>query len=449
MLSGRYIKEIFKLAWPIWITQAIQTLMVTIDLLMSAQVSENDMAAVGTALSIWHLVYFFSLGVIMVLSPILSRHYGRSDYPALAKDLMQGVWLALFICLISTAALLFSTGFLEYLGLDAPLVRIGSEYLQYLAYGIPFICLMAVLRFLNEAVGQTKPLMIISSTGMAINVALNYLFIYGSPITPALGGAGCGVATSLVNLYILIAMWFYSNRAAYTKPIIDQLSFAWPNFSTLLHQLKLGLPIGLTILMEIALFAAVALAIATYGTAAAAAHQIALNVTTNFYMIPLSIGMATTVLVGQRIGQQKFKEAKKVSQSAITMSLIFAAFSCTTIYFTRPYFIPLFTDQAEIIVLAGTLLMWAAVFQFPDALQTVFASALRAYADTRFPMLMVLIAYWCVGFPFGYFVAQNGIGDYQPGVAAYWQGLLISLSAAAILLYIRLRIFYKKSSDLL
>ncbi|MER2492887.1 MATE family efflux transporter [Catenovulum sediminis] len=439
-----YISSIFKLAWPIWITQAIQTAMVTIDLLMSAQVSEADMAAVGTALSIWHPIYFFSMGVIMVLSPLLSKSYGESNLTKLTYQLAQGIWLAGIVCIFSLGVLTLSAPILSYLKLATPLIVIGQEYLLYLAVGLPFICLTAVLRYLNEAVGQTKPLMLISLCGVLINIPLNYLFIYGSSITPAFGGAGCGIATSIVNILILIALWQYSRKGEYTQKILALFRFSPLEIREVILQLKIGVPIGLTIFMEIALFAAIALAIATHGTSAAAAHQIALNVTTNFYMIPLSIGMATTVLIGQNVGRNKPLDAKTVAYSAISMAFIFATCSCALIYLSRPWLIPYFSDDPQVFAIASLLLFWAAVFQYPDALQTVISSSLRGYADTQKPMYFVLFAYWCVGFPYGYIVGETDWLVAPQGVSAYWQGLLISLSSAAVLLTVRLFYFWNK-----
>ncbi|MCU4676822.1 MATE family efflux transporter [Catenovulum sp. 2E275] len=441
----QFIRPIFKLAWPIFVTQSIQTIMVTIDLLMSAQVSDADMAAVGTSLSIWHPAYFFCMGVIMVLAPVLSHAYGESNFKKLANYFNQGIWLAIITCIFTLIILSFSDHFLAWLNLEPKLQSIGSEYLYYLSFGLPFVCLIACFRYLNEAVGETKPLMLFSLIAMLLNIPLNWLFIYGfGDIIPAFGGAGCGIATSISTALLFVGFATITWLRPITKQALKEFNFSWPQLTDLAYLIKLGVPIGFTIFMELALFGAVALAIATHGTYPAAAHQIALNVTTNFYMVPLSLGMATTVLIGQKLGQKQFAQAKQVAQSGILMCVGFAVLSCITIMLSRSWLIPLFSDSQAIFVIAMSLLFWAAIFQMSDGIQTIVAASLRGYADTQKPMLLVLLSYWLIGFPTGYLLAETNYLVPAMGVSAYWIGLLISLSMSAILLSLRLAYFWRK-----
>ncbi len=417
--------------------------MVTIDLLMSAQVSEADMAAVGTSLSIWHPAYFFCMGVIMVLAPVLSHAYGESDYHKLAKYFNQGLWLAIITCIFTLIVLSFSDQFLVWLDLDQKLQSIGKEYLFYLSFGLPFVCIIACFRYLNEAVGETKPLMVLSLFAMLLNIPLNWLFIYGAGPVPAFGGAGCGIATSISTAILMLGLIILTRFKSATKNALQQFKLSLPHPADLYYLIKLGIPIGFTIFMELALFGAVALAIATHGTFPAAAHQIALNVTTNFYMVPLSLGMATTVLIGQKLGQKDPDSAKKVAQSGILLCVLFAVFSCITILILRSWFIPFFSDSAQVFLIAMSLLFWAAIFQLSDGIQTIVAASLRGYADTQKPMLLVLLSYWFIGFPMGYLLAETNWLIEALGVSAYWIGLLISLSMSAVLLSMRLIYFWR------
>ncbi|EWH12297.1 multi anti extrusion protein MatE [Catenovulum agarivorans DS-2] len=432
-------RRLIKLAWPIWITQAIQTLMVTIDLVMSAQVSDADMAAVGTALSIWHPVFFFALGCMMVLAPLLSRSYGSSNNKAFQHDLNQSLWFALLVAIIFTVCLFAAMPLLSLLSLDKPLVEIGQQYLTYLALGIPFICFIGAFRYLNESLGQTKPLMYISIFGLLCNIPLNYLFIYGSAITPKMGGAGCGIATTIVNIIVLVSLYIFSKYSRHTQQFAKNLRFEKIEIATQLKLIRLGCPIGLTLFLEIALFAAVALAIATHGTNAAAAHQIALNVVTNFYMIPLSIGMAATVLIGQSIGKNDQYSAKSWVKYTLIVSIAFSVLSTTTIILFRSVFASMFEPSQQVFQLAIALLVWAGIFQLPDVIQTSFSSCLRGYADTQVPFVLVLVSYWLLGFPLGMILSETNWIIPQQGPEGYWQGLLIGLSCTSILLYLRLK----------
>lgn len=437
-MQNPYIR-LLKLAWPIWITQAIQTLMVTIDLIMSAQVSDADMAAVGTALAIWHPVSFFATGCMMVLAPLLSRSFGSGNTSEFQHDLNQSLWFSILVSALFAIALFVSMPLLALLELDMPLIEIGQDYLTYLGLGIPFICFIGVFRYLNESLGQTKPLMYVSIIGLLCNIPLNYLFIYGSAITPQMGGAGCGIATSLVNIFILLALFVYSKTSSYTRALVNNLRFEKIEIPTQLKLIKLGCPIGLTLFLEIALFAAVALAIATHGTQAAAAHQIALNVVTNFYMIPLSIGMAATVLIGQSIGQNNLVAAKAWVKCTLIISIAFAAISTSTIILSRDILASIFQPSAQVFQLATALLIWAGIFQLPDVIQTTFASCLRGYADTQVPFVLVLISYWLIGFPLGLILSETDWIIASQGPEGYWQGLLIGLSCTSLLLFFRLK----------
>ena len=326
------------------------------------------------------------------------------------------------------------------MGMEERLANISSQYLQAMAFGVVAYLMMINFRGLNDGLAKTKPAMIIGFIGLLLNIPLNYIFIYGKFGVPAYGAVGCGIATAIVNWLMMIMILIYCYRAKNQRDLkLFPKLFEKPHLPTLRKLLGLGVPIALTLCAEVTLFTIVSLLIAPLGANIVASHQIALQTSSFIFMLPLSISMATTILVGQRLGEQNVEGAKQVCFTALFLGLIVASITAVLTLLFRTQIAYIFVSDQEVIAMASFLLLFAAAYQIPDSIQVIAGGALRAYKDTKAILVISLFCYWIIGMPIGYI---SGLTDWiTPPLAAegFWIGFVLCLLCASIFLLLRLR----------
>jgi len=440
-----HTRSLVKLAYPILIAQLIQNLMGFVDIVMAGRVSAIDMAAVAVANSIWLPLILTVYGLIMALAVIVSQLAGAKNYAAISEQTYQSAWIALTLG-ISLIGLYYLLAPLiaPAIELEGNLKPLIFDYLQYIVWGAPGFCLYLVLRNYSEGLSYTKPTMIISIIGLLVNIPANYIFIYGEFGAPALGGAGCGVATALVYWAMFIGMLVYALTSKVLKqaPLFNK--FYWPNWFEIKNILALGIPIALSLLFEVSLFAVVAIILVPFGAETVASHQIALNFSGLIFMIPLSLAMATTIKVGNAIGNNNHQEAKDYTIHAISLGLLLAIFTAIITVLFRVPIVSIYTMELPVIELAANILLLATLYQFSDTVQVVSAGALRGYKDTKSILYITFISYWLIGLTVGLVL---GVTDWvvpKMGPYGFWIGFITGLSTAAVLLAWRLKVIQKR-----
>ncbi|MFT4938299.1 MAG: MATE family multidrug resistance protein [Paraglaciecola sp.] len=448
MAFKKELKTIAHLAWPLLIAQVTQTLMGVSDTIMAGRYSATDMAAVAIGFGFALPILVFVQGITLALPAIISRFNGAKQFDKVANATQQMVWLTLvFSCLATLLAFVFEPLF-NLVDMEENLRQITIEYIQYVLYSMPAFGLYQVLRNYCEGLLLTKPSMIIMVVGLLINIPANYVFIYGEFGIPAFGGAGCGIATALVFVAMFIATLLYTIYAKKLTKFQLYTRFYKPNANDIKDCLKLGLPIAMTILFEVSLFALVAILLAPFGATMVAAHQVALNFSALMFMLPLSIGMATSIRIGHLLGEARPQQAKLACYCAFTMGLVIACLTASLTIFGREYIARLYTIDIAVIELASSLLLLAAMFQFSDAIQVVSATALRGYKDTAAMFYLSFISYWVVGMTMG---CVLGLTDWivpKMAAAGFWIGFICGLTCAAVLLGWRLKYIQHKQIEL-
>ncbi|MCI2284028.1 MATE family efflux transporter [Colwellia sp. MSW7] len=440
-----HTKSLVKLAYPILIAQLIQNLMGFVDIVMGGRVSAIDMAAVAVANSIWLPLILTIYGLIMALSVIVSQFDGAKNYIAISKHTYQTAWIALILglSLIGLYYLLVPI-IAPSLELEGNLKPLLLDYLRYIIWGAPGYCLYLVLRNYAEGLSYTKPTMIISIVGLIINIPANYIFIYGEFGAPALGGAGCGIATAIVYWVMFVGMLIYAFNSKRLKeaPLFEK--FYWPNFIEIKGILTLGIPIALSLLFEVSLFAVVAIILVPFGAETVASHQIALNFSGLIFMIPLSLAMATTIKVGNAIGHNDHQKAKDYTAHAITLGLFLAVFTAIITVVFRVPIVSIYTAELPVIELAANIMLLATLYQFSDTVQVVSAGALRGYKDTKSILYITFFSYWLVGLTVGVILGITDLVVPKMGAYGLWIGVISGLTTAAILLAWRLRVVQRR-----
>ncbi|AMM97577.1 MATE family efflux transporter [Bacillus pumilus] len=426
---------------PILITQAGLSLITFLDTVMSGKVSAEDLAGVAIGSSIWTPVYTGLAGILMAVTPIVAQLMGAGHKKDVPKAVFQAIYLSflLSICVIAIGTISIPY-VLGGLGLEQSVEDIAQHFLRFLAFGIIPLFGYSVLRSFIDALGKTRVTMFITLTALPINFVLNYVFIFGNFGFPKLGGAGAGLASAMTYWAIFImsicivikAEPFASFRLFQKLPRL--------NISRMGQILKIGLPIGFAIFFETSIFAAVTLLMGHFDTVTIASHQAAMNFASILYILPLSISMALTIVVGFEAGAKRYKDAQSYSYIGIGTAILFSLFTAALILLFRPEIAGLYTTESAVLQMTQHFLIYAIFFQLSDAIAAPIQGALRGYKDVNYTLIAAFVSYWVIGLPSGYL-----IGTYTSfGAFGYWIGLIAGLAAGAIVLFIRLRLMEKR-----
>ena len=434
----REVHSLLALALPIMIGQLATTAMGFVDAVMAGRVSARDLAAVALGNSIWIPVYLLMTGTLLATTPKVAQRFGAGSHAEIGPLVRQALWLALVVGGTASLLLISAEPILHAMNVDPELIAPCMGYLHGIAAGMPAVALYYVLRCFSDGLGRTRPSMLLGLGGLALNIPLNYVFIYGHFGVPAMGGVGCGWATGIVMWAMMLGFvgWTRWAPAYHASELFKR--FDWPKWSVIKRILSIGLPIGIAVFAESSIFAVIALLIGSLGATVVAGHQIALNFSSLVFMIPYSLSMAVTVRVGQALGRGEPREARFAAGVGMGTALAYACLSCSLMFFFGAATAEIYTADPQVVQVAAMLIVFAALFQFSDAIQVTAAGALRGYQDTRVTMVLTLFAYWGLGLPVGYLLGLTDWLGQPSGPSGLWQGLIVGLSCAAAMLVVRL-----------
>ncbi len=430
------------IAAPLVVAQLLQVGMGFIDTVMAGRISAPVLAAVGLGSSLWGLMLLACIGATMAISPLVAQLNGAGDTSAIANEFQQGVWVALLVGVAAVPATYGLAASLSLLDVDPEVAPHAAEYLRVSAWGMPGLCLYLAPRYLNEGLSNTTPVMLVQLLLLPLNVLGNYLFMFGGFGFPPMGAAGAALSTA-IGLWLGAGMMLlYLVFGRRFKPLGLFVSFSGPRWSEISRILRLGLPIAVSIIMEVGMFSAVAVVMATLGKIEMAAHQIALNYASMMFMLPLGIAQATTIRVGHAAGAGDHDLIVIRGRLGILLAGMVMAMSAALLLLFPQLIVALYTDNPQVAAMAMTLLFAAALFQFSDGLQVSASGALRGIKDTTVPMLITLFSYWLVGFPVAWLVGiELGVGP-----QGLWGGLAAGLTTAAVLLNLRFYLLCRNST---
>ena len=427
-------KALVSLALPLVIGQVAQTGIGVVDTMIAGSYSKQDLAGVALGTAVWLPVFLFFSGVLLALTPLIAQAIGRQDQSAIRHGLMQGIWLSLFLSAMAISLIIFISNQLYWLHVEHSVEQTARYYLWTLAAGVLPALLYQTIRFFHEGHGFTAITMRLSIFGFLANIPLNYIFVYGWGPIPEMGGAGCGIATSLVYLLMMFgAWWFYFKQPGY-QAYRDHWQWFGPQRQSQHQLLKVGTPIAAAILFEVGLFTFIAFLITPLGTDVLAAHQIAISYTSFIFMLPLSLAMALTIRVGQLHGAQELHQLHQTLKSAYLLAIAIGLTVTLLTFFFADWVVNAYTQDPSVKNIAITLLWLAALYQLSDAVQVISAGALRGIQDTAAVMWITFIAYWAIGLPTGYWLCYGGLSTDQPwwGVNGFWFSFVVGLTVAAL-----------------
>lgn len=443
-------RQLLALAIPVILAQVAQTAMGFVDTIMAGSVSATDMAAVAVGTSIWLPAILFGHGLILALTPVVAQLNGSGRRERIAAQVRQAYWLAAMVSVL-IMIVLWNAGYMIHAmhDIDPALADKAVGYLRALLWGAPGYLFFQVTRNQCEGLSKTKPGMVMGFIGLLVNIPVNYVFIYGHLGMPALGGVGCGVATASVYWVMFIVMRLWVRRARSMRDITLPDYFSTPDWTVLKRLIRLGLPVALALFFEVTLFAVVALLVSPLGIVNVAGHQIALNFSSLMFVLPLSLGVATTIRVGFRLGQGSVEAAKVAAWTGQGVGIMMAAITALFTVTFREQIALLYNDNPQVVMLASQLMMLAAIYQFSDSIQVIGSGILRGYKDTRSIFFITLVAYWVIGLPSGYLLALTDWIVAPMGPAGFWCGFILGLTSAAIMMLWRIRRLQKLPPELI
>ncbi|MCE0490773.1 MATE family efflux transporter [Pantoea sp. Mb-10] len=440
-------RQLLALAIPVILAQVAQTAMGFVDTVMAGAVSATDMAAVAVGTSIWLPAILFGHGLLLALTPTVAQLNGSGRRERIAEQVRQGYWLAFAVALLIMVVLWNAGYFIHRMhDIDPQLAEKAEGYLHALLWGAPGYLFFQVARNQCDGLSKTKPAMLLGFLGLLLNIPLNYVFIYGHFGMPALGGVGCGVATASVCWVMFIVMRYWLNHMPAMRDIRMASRWSAPSRAILLRLFTLGLPVALALFFEVTLFAVVALLVSPLGIVNVAGHQIALNFSSLMFVLPLSIGVATTIRIGFRLGQGSAEQARVAAWTGQGIGISMAALTALFTVIFREHIATLYTDNPAVIALAAHLMLLAAIYQFSDSIQVIGSGILRGYKDTRSIFFITFIAYWVLGLPVGYVLALTDWVVQPMGPAGFWCGFIVGLTSAAIMMIWRIRRIQRQSA---
>lgn len=431
------MRELMKLAWPLIATQVAQMAILTTDVLMLGRLSKEALASAALGNTVFYFAWLFGLGPTAAISPMIAHILGARprDKAGVRAVTRMGFWVTILLSIPLTAFLFFAKDILIALHQRPELAEGASHFVRPLGFGMIFSLGFQVLRNYATALEKPNSALWVMLISILFNAAADYALIFGHFGFPKLGLVGSGIASASSFAFGFFAML----AVVFVTPKLSEYRifrrFSRPDWSKFIELFRLGMPIGMTMLFEAALFNASVLLMGTFGTASVAAHQVAINVPSLTFMVPLGIAMAATVRVGLAAGAGDRGGIRRAGLTALAVGTGFMA--CTALFlalFPRQiaglYFNANDPANAEVLRLAASYLRIAAAFQVFDGIQVVASLSLRGLKDARMPMWIAAGSYWLIGFPIciglGVFAKWQGIG--------VWTGLAFALMTAAIFL---------------
>lgn len=447
--SGSELRALLRLAWPMMATQFFIMATGFIDTVMAGRSSALDLAGVTLGGNIMWPAFMLLTGITMALTPIVSQLQGSGNLADAGGRIRQALWFALASSVVMVMICLNAEPMYAAMGISGPGVTIATGYLRAAAWGLPAVIFYVALRQVCEGLGQVRLPMWIAASVVPLNALLNYIFIYGKFGFPAMGGVGCGWATAIVFWVELLLMLVVVKQPFFqvTKTFTH---WSWPQLRPLLRLLQLGLPIGLAIFLEMAVFSVMGLAIARIGVVELAANSVAGSLNWLTYVLPAGLGAAASIRVGYYVGAAQLTNARNVAGIAFRVSLVYGVIMSLLLVILRSSLVMLYTNDVEVMQLAAQLILFVALYQIFDDTNAVAVGALRGYKDTQVPMLYGLIGFWLVAIPLGTLLAfgmpKTIFGSpvttqwqFDPiGVYGYWLALTLGLFIVAIMVSVRL-----------
>lgn len=432
----------FKLAYPVILGMLGHTLIGVVDNIMVGKLGTAELAAVSLGNSLIFIAMSVGIGFSTAITPLVAAGDAEKDDAKVRSVFHHGLLLCTVLGLVLFGVVAFAKPLMSVMGQPQEVITLAAPYIDWVAFSLlPMVIFQGYKQF-ADGMSLTKYAMYAVIVSNIIHVAINYVLIYGVWFFPKMGIIGAALGTVISRILMVIYMHYILSRNEKLKVYFNNFSFSEIKKSMLKRISSLGLPSSMQMLFEVALFTAAIWLSGSIGKSSQAANQIALSLASMTFMFAMGLSVAAMVRVGNQKGLQDYKNLQIVARSIFLLTIIIEivfALLFVALHQYLPHFflnmenVSLLADNTEVIKIASTLLLVAAVFQISDGLQVVVLGALRGLQDVKLPTIITFVAYWVVGFPISFY-----LGLYtELKATGIWIGLLAGLTVAAIFLYLR------------
>ena len=452
MVLSHYTKEFrynLKLASPVMLGMLGHTFVSFVDNVMVGQLGAAELAAVSLGNSFIFIAMSLGIGFSTAITPLVAEADTEQNFIKGKSVFKHGVVLCTVLGMLLFLMVLIAKPLMYVMDQPEEVVALAIPYLNLVAFSlVPLIIFQAFKQF-SDGLSLTKYPMYATLVANILNVAINYVLIFGKFGCPQMGIVGAAVGTLVSRFVMLLFLWWVLAKQNTSKAYVTNIKFFTLKKQPLRKITNLGLPSAMQMFFEVAIFTAAIWLSGLLGKNAQAANQIALNLSSMTFMVAMGLSVAAMVRVGNQKGLKDYKNLKRIAESIFLVGFIFAFIFAVLFAVFHQVLPDLYVDledptnaidTAQVVSIAATLLLAAAIFQISDSLQVIALGALRGLQDVKIPTVITFISYWVVGFPVSFFLGKEEVY----GSLGIWLGLLAGLSTAAILLYIRFNYLTKR-----
>ena len=445
MILSNYTKDFnynLKLAYPVILGMLGHTLVAFVDNVMVGQLGTAELAAVSLANSFMFIAMSFGIGFSTAITPLVAKADGEGNFEDGKSTFKHGLCLCALISIFLFFGVLLAKPILHVMQQPQEVVELAIPYLNLVAASlIPLIVFQSFKQF-SDGMSMTKYPMIATLIANIINVVLNYIFIFGKFGFPELGIVGAAIGTLVSRIIMLFYLWFLLVRNNKTRPYLLDLNFLNLSKEMINKLFNLGFPSAMQMFFEVAIFTAAIWLSGILGKNPQAANQIALNLSSMTFMVAMGLSVVAMIRVGNQMGLNKYAELRRIAFSIFLIAILFAIIFASLFLIFNDVLPKLYLDfddpskifdNSEVLEIAKTLLIIAAIFQISDTIQVIALGALRGMQDVLIPTLITFISYWVIGFPISYYLSMYT--EYKS--TGIWIGLLAGLTSSGIFLFMR------------
>ena len=456
MILSQYTVEFrrnLQLAAPVMLGMLGHTFVSLVDNIMVGQLGSAELAAVSLGNSFIFIAMSLGIGFSTAITPLIAEADSEKNFEKGKSSFKHGLFLCIVLSILLFLLLLLAKPLMYIMDQPEEVVKLAIPYLDLVGLSlIPLIIFQAFKQF-ADGMSLVKYPMYATILANVLNVFFNYVLIFGKLGFPEMGIVGAALGTLISRVAMLIFLWWLLKLRTRSKAYVTNIKIFVLNSRMMKKVFNLGFPSAMQMFFEVAIFTAAIWLSGTLGKNAQAANQIALNLASMTFMVATGLSVTAMIRVGNQKGLRNYIELRRIAMSIFLMGLIFAVIFALMFLALHNVFPKIYVnlddpinaiDNAEVVSIAATLLIAAAVFQISDSLQVVALGALRGLQDVKIPTIITFVSYWAIGFPISIYFGK----EEQLGSLGIWLGLLAGLTSAAILLYIRFNYLTKKLINL-
>lgn len=452
MILSQYTVEFrrtLQLAAPVMLGMLGHTFVSLVDNIMVGQLGSAELAAVSLGNSFIFIAMSLGIGFSTAITPLIAEADSEKDFEKGKSSFKHGLFLCTVLSIVLFLLLLLAKPLMYVMDQPAEVVKLAIPYLDLVGLSlIPLIIFQAFKQF-SDGLSLVKYPMYATILANVLNVFFNYVLIFGKFGFPEMGIVGAALGTLISRVAMLIFLWWLLKLRTKSKAYVTNIKIFVLNSKMIKKVFNLGFPSAMQMFFEVAIFTAAIWLSGTLGKNPQAANQIALNLASMTFMVATGLSVAAMIRVGNQKGLRNYIDLRRIAISIFLLGFIFAFIFALMFLALHNIFPKIYVnlddplnaiDNAEVVSIAATLLIAAAVFQISDSLQVVTLGALRGLQDVKIPTIITFISYWAIGFPISFILGKEEVW----GSLGIWIGLLAGLTSAAILLYIRFNYLTKK-----